>query len=98
MSEIKFRAWEHSKNRFLTNYDTLYLSDEGNCYRLKGTNYNGDYLDKEDVETNLFSGLKDCNGKEIYINNLPTEKEVVEWYSGLNRGGPIHTEKDLAPA
>jgi len=34
----------------------------------------------------------------FHINNLQTEKEVVEWYLGLNTGGSIHTEKDLKPA
>jgi len=34
----------------------------------------------------------------FHINNLQTQKEVVEWYLGLNRGGSIHTETDLKPA
>ena len=34
----------------------------------------------------------------IYINNLKSQKEVVEWYIGMNTGGSIHTEKDLEPA
>lgn len=34
----------------------------------------------------------------FHVNNLKTEKEVVEWYVGFNTGGSIHTEKDLKPA
>jgi hypothetical protein len=34
----------------------------------------------------------------FHVNNLRTEKEVVEWYIGMNTGGSIHTEKDLKPA
>lgn len=34
----------------------------------------------------------------FHVNNLDTEKEVVEWYLGLNKGGSVHTEKDLEPA
>jgi hypothetical protein len=35
---------------------------------------------------------------EFHINNLPTKKEVVKWYLGLNNGGSIHTEEDLSIA
>lgn len=34
----------------------------------------------------------------FHVNNLQTEREVVEWYVGMNTGGSIHTEKDLKPA
>ncbi len=34
----------------------------------------------------------------FHVNNLKTEKEVVEWYVGFNTGGSIHTAKDLKPA
>lgn len=32
------------------------------------------------------------------VNNLKTKKEVVEWYLGMNAGGSIHTDDDLAVA
>lgn len=35
---------------------------------------------------------------KFHINNLETPLEVVKWYLGMNQGGSIHTEKDLAPA
>lgn len=34
----------------------------------------------------------------FHINNLKDRKSVVEWYLGMNTGGSMHTEKDLAPA
>jgi len=34
----------------------------------------------------------------VYVNDLKTQKEVVEWYLSMNTGGSIHTEKDLHPA
>lgn len=34
----------------------------------------------------------------FHINNLVNRREVIEWYLGLNRGGSVHTEKDLQPA
>lgn len=34
----------------------------------------------------------------FHVNNLQTEREVVEWYVGFNTGGSVHTEKDLKPA
>jgi len=37
-------------------------------------------------------------GFKMHINNLKSEKDVVEWYIGLNTGGSIHTDKDLKSA
>ena len=34
----------------------------------------------------------------FHVNNLKTEREVVEWYIGMNTGGSVHTAKDLKPA
>lgn len=42
-------------------------------------------------------GLTDPNFI-VHINNLKTERDVVEWYIGINTGGSIHTEDDLKPA
>jgi len=34
----------------------------------------------------------------FHVNNLISQKEIVEWYLGFNTGGSIHTEDDLKPA
>lgn len=31
----------------------------------------------------------------VYINDLPTRKEVLQWYLDLNTGGVIHTEEEI---
>jgi len=31
----------------------------------------------------------------VYINNLETKKEVLQWYLDLNDGGTIHTQEEL---
>jgi len=35
---------------------------------------------------------------QIHVNDLPTKKDVVEWYLAMNTGGSIHTAEDLQPA
>jgi uncharacterized protein with ParB-like and HNH nuclease domain len=35
---------------------------------------------------------------KIHVNVLKTQKEILDWYIGMNTGGSIHTEKDLEPA
>lgn len=32
------------------------------------------------------------------VMKIKNRKELIEWYIGMNKGGSIHTEKDLAPA
>ncbi len=48
----------------------------------------------KDYEDNVF-GHADF---VFHINNLKSEREIVEWYIGFNTGGSVHTTKDLAPA
>jgi hypothetical protein len=51
--------------------------------------YRSQYVDKLDTIRHDFI---------FHINSLVNEEDIVRWYLGLNRGGAIHTEKDLAPA
>jgi len=34
----------------------------------------------------------------FHVNDLPTKKDIIEWYLSMNTGGSIHTTEDLAPA
>lgn len=60
-------------------------------------------LDFLDNKFKVFGGFyKDYTDKirftthfTFHINNLQTQKEVVEWYLGMNTGGTYHTEDDL---
>ena len=33
---------------------------------------------------------------DIYINDLNTKKEVLQWYLDLNTGGIVHTDEEIA--
>ena len=32
---------------------------------------------------------------EIVINNLPTRKQVLQWYLQMNKGNVAHTEEEI---
>lgn len=53
----------------------------------------GHYLNEyEDYK--LFTNRANCCIK-ININNLPTMKDMIEWYIGINSGGTPHTEQEI---
>lgn len=56
----------------------------------------GKYLNEYTDADRMIKGMR--YDFEFHINNLPTKKQVVEWYLGLNNGGSIHTEEDLKVA
>ena len=67
MREIKFRAWDKSKNTFI-NYNVLCFSKEGFGYA-KPLGYSN-MSNPDNLEIIQYTGLKDKNGKEIYEGDI----------------------------
>ena len=55
--------------------------------------FNGNYFKDFTDNIRIFEG-----SFKLKINNLPNEREVIDWYLALNTGGSHHTEEDLKPA
>jgi len=88
MREIKFRAWNKKEN-IMEQVFSLFLRADGRpFYSDTETPHNEQY-----VEVMQFTGLKDKNGKEIYVGDIirsnftyprsGTVHEVIECHSGF---------------
>lgn len=78
MREIKFRAWIKDPKEMVY-YDKLMLfngSDEAIAFHNLETSYIDDYEVKTPFELMQYTGLLDCNGKEIYEGDVV--RQLVE--------------------
>jgi hypothetical protein len=96
---IKFRAWDKIKKRWATDYDTIYLSDEGMAFIVyqDGGWAPSETLYRIDVDIVFFTGLLDSKGVEIYEKDLCYRNghlRIVVFQQGAYRLLPLKSWED----
>ena len=64
--EIKFRAWDGTKNRFVIETDMVHVSIAGDISHCSPSGIDG----RNDLTLMQYTGLKDKNGVEIYEGDV----------------------------
>lgn len=83
MRELKFRAWDQTKLRYVGQLDWLWVNFLGRIRWWDGETTSN----RDDLLVERFTGLLDRNGTEIFQGDIvecfgPREPAVVEWKDG----------------
>lgn len=70
MREIKFRAWDNKKKRWLTDYETCYLSEHGDVMCEIDRRYCDAEMSFVDATPVMYVNHKDSSGNEIYEGHI----------------------------